>query len=312
MLKKIMLSTAAITMTACGAETTSAQASKSKIKTETTGTEAPKRDITTQDLGDGFYMLLGPGGNIGVSVGDDGVFVIDDKFSRFADQIINQIRAITDAPIRYVINTHYHGDHSGANAEMKDTGAVIIAHENVRKRMAMSFENKIFGRTVQATDAKLWPDLTYSENATFHFNGQTVHAIHTPSAHTDGDSILYFEEANILHMGDNFFFGTFPYIDVDGGGSLSGMIASHAKALELVDDDTKIIPGHGALAKKADLVKTQDMLKTIEKRVKEEIARGATLENMLKKDILADYAEYSSFIDKDNMVKISYRSLTQK
>lgn len=312
MLKKILLSVAAITLSGCGAETTSAQANKTDSTAETKTVQTPKQDITTQDLGGGFYMLLGPGGNIGVSVGDDGVFVIDDKFSRFADQIVGQIRAITDAPIRYVINTHYHGDHSGANAEMKDTGAVVVAHENVRKRMGISFENKAFDSTVKATDEKLWPDLTYSENATFHFNGQTVHAIHTPSAHTDGDSILYFEEANILHMGDNFFFGLFPYIDVDGGGSLSGMIASHNKALELVNDETKIIPGHGPLAVKADLIKTRDMLKTVEKRVNEEIARGATLENILEKDILADYAEYSSFIDKDLMVKISHRSLTQK
>ena len=309
MLKKLLLSGAAFSLMACGAETTSAQATKPDAKPAAKTAEAPKRDITTQELGDGFYMLLGPGGNIGISVGDDGVFVIDDKFSRFADQIVGQIRAITDAPIRYVINTHYHGDHSGANAEMKDTGAVVVAHENVRKRMGITFENKAFGRTIQATDAKLWPDLTYSENATFHFNGQTVHAIHTPNAHTDGDSILYFEEANILHMGDNFFFGLFPYIDVDGGGSLSGMIDSHSKALELINDDTKIIPGHGALATKADLIATQDMLKTIKKRVKEEIARGATLDEILKKDILADYAKFSSFIDKDTMVKIAHRSL---
>lgn len=311
MLKKIVLGAATIALAACGAETTSAQANKTEAKAEPQTTQAPKQDITTQELGDGFYMLLGPGGNIGVSVGYDGVFVIDDKFSRFADQIIGQIRAITDAPIRYVINTHYHGDHSGANAEMKNTGAVVVAHENVRKRMGMSFENKAFGRTVQATDAKLWPDLTYSENATFHFNGQTVHAIHTPNAHTDGDSILYFEEANILHMGDNFFFGIFPYIDVDGGGSLSGMIDSHSKALGLINDETKIIPGHGPLAVKADLIKAQDMLKVIQKRVKEEITRGATLKNILEKDILADYAEYASFIDKDTMVKIAHRSLTQ-
>ncbi len=312
MLKKILLSAAIIGLTACGAETTSAQATKVEAKPETNTAAAPKKDITTQDLGEGFYMLLGPGGNIGVSIGDDGVFVIDDKFSRFADQIVGQIRGITDAPIRYVVNTHYHGDHSGANAEMKDTGAIVVAHQNVHKRMGMTFENKAFGRTIKATDPKLWPDVTYSENATFHFNGQTVHAIHTPNAHTDGDSILYFEEANVLHMGDTFFFGLFPYIDVDGGGSLSGMIASHSKALELIDDETKVIPGHGPLAVKADLIKAQDMLKTIEKRVKEEIVRGATLEDILKKDILADYAEYSSFIDKDTMVKISHRSLTQK
>ena len=310
MLKKLFLGVVAISFTACGAETTSAQATKTEPKVDAKTTEAPKQDITMQELGDGFYMLLGPGGNIGVSVGEDGVFVIDDKFSRFADQIVEQIRAITDAPIRYVINTHYHGDHSGANAEMKESGAIIVAHENVRKRMGMSFENKAFGQTVQATDPKLWPDITYSENATFHFNGQTVHAIHTPNAHTDGDSILFFEEANVLHMGDNFFFGLFPYIDVDGGGSLSGMIASHGAALDLINDETKVIPGHGPLAVKADLIKTQDMLISIQKRVTDEIARGATLEDILKKDILADYAEYASFIDKDNMVKIAYRSIT--
>ena len=309
MLKNIALSAAVIILSGCSAETTSAQTNN---KNDPNATKASNPDITTQELGGGFYMLLGPGGNIGVSVGDDGVFIIDDKFSRFADQIIGQIRAITDAPIRYVINTHYHGDHSGANAEMKDTGAVIVAHENVRKRMGMSFENKAFGRTVKAVDKTLWPDVTYSENATFHFNGQTVHAIHTPNAHTDGDSILYFEEANILHMGDNFFLGLFPYIDVDGGGSLAGMIAAHERALEFVNDETKIIPGHGPLAVKADLIKTQDMLKIIQKRVEDEIARGATLENILKKDILADYAEYSSFIDKETMVKISYRSLMQR
>ena len=310
MLKTFFLSAAALSLIACGSEMTSEQDLKTQpSKNAPSEAPTPKKDITTKDLGEGFYMLLGPGGNIGVSVGDDGVFVIDDKFARFGDQIIGQIRAITDAPIRYVINTHYHGDHSGANAEMKETGAVIVAHDNVRKRMGMTFENKTFGRMTKPTDPTLWPDVTYSENATFHFNGQTVHAIHTPSAHTDGDSILYFEEANILHMGDNFFLGSFPYIDIDGGGSLSGMIASHSKALDLINDETKIIPGHGPLAVKADLIKTQDMLKTIEKRVKEEIARGATLENILKKDVLADYAEYSSFIDKDTMVKIAYRSI---
>ncbi len=314
--KRILLSVAAMSLASCAVDSPPAQSAKNEVisetKTaETQSAETARRDITTEELGGGFYMLLGPGGNIGVSVGDDGVFVIDDKFSRFADQIIGQIRAITDAPIRYVINTHYHGDHSGANAEMKDTGAVVVAHENVRKRMGMSFENLTFGRTVQATDSKLWPDVTYSENATFHFNGQTVRAVHTPNAHTDGDSILYFEEANILHMGDNFFFGMFPYIDVDGGGTLAGMIAAHDTALSLINAETKIIPGHGALAKKADLINARDMLKTIETRVKAEIEAGSSLEDILAKDILADFSKYSSFIDKDNMVKISHRSLTQ-
>jgi len=252
MLKKLLLGAAILSLTACGAETTAEpqaakpEATKSATsKTDANEAAAPKQDITTQDMGNGFYMLLGPGGNIGVSVGNDGVFVIDDKFARFGDQIIGQIRAITDAP-----------------------------NDNVRKRMGVSFENKAFGRTVEATDAKLWPDVTYSEDATFYFNGHTVRAIHTPNAHTDGDSILFFEEANVLHMGDNFFFGLFPYIDVDGGGSIAGMIAAHEKALSLINDETQVIPGHGKLATKADLRKTQDMLKTIEKRVKDEIARA--------------------------------------
>jgi len=312
MLKKILLGSVIITLAACSAETTAvAQKAESAQKSEAVKTEAPKQDITTQDLGGGFYMLLGPGGNIGVSVGDDGVFVVDDKFARFADQIIGQIRAITDAPIRYVHNTHYHGDHTGANKEMKATGAVIMGHDNVRNRMGMTFENKAFGRTIEATDPALWPVLTFSDSATLHFNGQTVQAVHTPNAHTDGDSIIYFKEANILHMGDNYFNGLFPYIDVDGGGSLAGMIASHDTALGMINSDTKIIPGHGPLAVKADLIKTRDMLKTIQNRVKGEIAKGASLDEILKKDLLADYSEYASFIDEENMIKIAHRSITQ-
>ena len=256
-------------------------------------------------------MLLGPGGNIGVSVGDDGVFVIDDKFARFADQIIAQIKGITDQPIRYVVNTHYHGDHSGANAQMKAEGAVIIAHDNVRKRMGMTFENKAFGRTVQAVDESLWPNLTFSDRATLYFNGQTVTAIHTPSAHTDGDSIIYFKEANLLHMGDNFFNGMFPYIDIDGGGSLQGMIASHDLALSLINDETTIIPGHGPVAVKADLIKIQGMLKDVQNRVEIQISAGATLEKILEQDLLKDLSHYSGFIDTENMVKFAHRSLTR-
>ena len=309
MSKKLLIAVSALALAACGAET-EAVAQKADTAEKPAATSQAKPDITTQDLGGGFYMLLGPGGNIGVSVGEDGVFVIDDKFARFADQIIGQIRAITDAPIRYVLNTHYHGDHTGANKEMKETGAVVMGHDNVRKRMGMTFENKVFGRTVEATDPALWPVLTFSETATLHFNGQTVRAIHTPNAHTDGDSIVYFEEANLLHMGDNYFNGLFPYIDIDGGGSLAGMIAAHQTALDMINDDTKIIPGHGPLAVKADLIKTQDMLKTIHSRVKEEIDKGASLDEILKKDLLADYSEYASFINEENMIKIAHRSIT--
>jgi len=278
MLKRIILSSAILALTACGADSSTAAEQSNQSKTElaktkapetktsetqTSETKAPKQDITTQKLSDGMYM------------------------------------------------PHYHGDHAGANAQMKEAGATIMAHENVRKRMGMTFENKAFGRTVKATDPSLWPTLTFSEKATLHFNGQTVTAIHTPKAHTDGDSIIYFKEANLLHMGDNFFNGMFPYIDIDGGGSLQGMIASHETALSLINDETTIIPGHGPLAVKADLKKTQDILKDIQKRVESEISKGATLDDILEKDLLKDLSSYSSFIDTVNMVKFAHRSLTQ-
>lgn len=316
LLKKALLISAILAMTACGADNSTAAAQNQDKTTENSAQTnqaktAVKLDITTKKLSDGMYMLLGPGGNIGVSVGVDGVFVIDDKFARFADQIIAQIKGITDQPIRYVVNTHYHGDHTGANAQMKAAGAVIIAHDNVRKRMGLTFENKAFGRTVQAVDVSLWPTLTFSDRATLYFNGQTVTAIHTPSAHTDGDSIIYFKEANLLHMGDNFFNGMFPYIDIDGGGSLQGMIASHDLALSLINDETTIIPGHGPVAVKADLIKAQEVLKLIQKRVEIQISRGATLNDILEQDLLKDLSRYSGFIDSENMVKFAHRSLTR-
>ena len=313
MLRKIVLSSIVLALTACNADSRAEAQSKSAANSDKAPaqTQTVKKDITTEALGDNMYMLLGPGGNIGVSVGDDGVFIIDDKFARFADQIISEIKGVTDQPIRYVVNTHYHGDHSGANAQMKEVGATIMAHDNVRKRMGLTFENTAFGRTVKATDPSLWPTLTFSQTATLHFNGQTVTIIHTPSAHTDGDSIIYFKKANVLHMGDNFFNGMFPYIDIDGGGSLQGMIDSHQIGLSMIDDETKIIPGHGPLAKKADLEKTQQLLKDIQNRVKTEISKGASLEEILKKDLLKDLSSYEAFINAENMTKFAHRSLTQ-
>lgn len=272
-------------------------------------TEDKAPDISTKKLADNFYLLLGPGGNVGVSTGEDGVYVIDDKFSRFADQIIFRIREVTGEPIRYVLNTHYHGDHTGGNVELKETGATIMAHDNVRKRMGMTFENKTWGRTVEAVDEGLWPTLTFSETTTLHFNGQAVKAIHTPNAHTDGDSIVHFSPGNIIHMGDNYFNGLFPYVDVDGGGTLQGMIAAQDKALSLSDDATQIIPGHGPMATKADLQNSRDILADILARVKAAKDKGLSMEDTVKAVPLDDYKELSSFIDQANMVRTTYRSL---
>ncbi len=305
--KTLLLISGAAVIAACSnANTPLAEAQDS------TQTDVVKKDIFSKKLADGLYLLTGPGGNIGVSIGEDGVFVIDDKFDRFGQQIIDEIAALTDQPIRYVINTHYHGDHTGANAKMKTVGATIVAHDNVRARMGMQIENLTFGRTVEPTDPDQWPTLTFSENMTFHFNGHTVEAIHAPTAHTDGDSIIHFKEANMVHMGDNFFLGMFPYVDVDGGGSLQGMIDAHDRVLAMIDDETQIIPGHGPMAGKADLQKTRDSLADIQARVKAEMDAGADLNTILNKKVLADYKDLAGFIDEDNMVRIAFRSLGGK
>ena len=315
-MKHIVLLTAAIGLAACSASETNEAAvditfvAANTIDIIERDLPAPADDLRTDSIGNNLYVIFGPGGNVGVSVGDDGVLLIDDKFKRNADGILAQVKGLTDAPLRYVLNTHYHGDHAGSNAQMAAAGATLMAHENVRTRMGMTFENKTFGRTTNAVDESLWPTETYDGMISMPFNGHTIKLIHTPSAHTDGDSIIHFAEANTIHMGDNYFNGLFPYIDVDAGGSVAGMIAAHNKALTLANDETSIIPGHGPMATKADLTAARDMLQAVHDRVKQRVDEGESLDTILESNILQDYAKYASFIDEKNMVRITYRSIT--
>lgn len=269
-------------------------------------------DFPTTLIRDDIYLLTGPGGNMAISVGEDGLFVIDDKYDRFGEDVLASIRKLSDKPIQFVINTHYHGDHTGGNAHMHAVGATVVAHDNVRKRMGTSFKNNLFGRDVPATDPSLWPNVSLKDNATIYQNGQSIDIVHTPHAHTDGDSIVYFQEANILHMGDNYFNGMFPFIDVDGGGSIDGMIAAHEAGLALANDDTVIIPGHGPLAGKADLMATQATLQTIRERVQAGLDKGQTEDDMVKDAILSDMGELSSFIDEEKMIRSAARSLSKE
>lgn len=266
-------------------------------------------NITSQDLGGGYYMLLGPGGNIGVSIGEDGVYMIDDKFARFGQEIIDVVATLTDQPITYVLNTHHHGDHTGANVEMKAVGATVMAHDNVRKRMGISYMNEEFGRQQDARDEALWPTLTYSENVTLWFNGDEVRAIHTPSAHTDGDTIVHFVGANIVHLGDNFFHNMLPFIDVDSGGSIQGMIAAQQMAYDVSDDATQVIPGHGPLTNKAELGESIVRLQAIHDRVKARKDAGESLEAIIAADPLSDMKELESFMKVENVIRATYRSL---
>ena len=273
------------------------------------GPDADTPSVTTTELGGGVYMLTGQGGNVGVAVGPDSVLVIDDQFERMSAAILSAISDTTDKPISAVINTHYHGDHTGGNAKLAAAGATILAHDNVHKRMSETQRSALFERDTPPADISKRPHMTYSAQTTFHTTGQKARIIHTPSGHTDGDSIVYFSDANVIHMGDNFFNGLFPYIDTAAGGSLKGMIAAHQTALDLANADTQIIPGHGPLASKADLLGAQILLKNIRAKVQARIDAGDNLEAAIAADPLAGLEAYESFITKDTMVKAAYMSL---
>lgn len=320
-MKKILLLTAALGIVSCSASDTKTDVvvdekpakevvKQAADKPASSKPQDPKNNLEALELGSGIHMLVGRGGNIGVSTGADGVFVIDDKFANMAEATIAKINSLSDGPIRFVANTHYHGDHTGGNEALRGTGASIVAHDNVRVRMSTPQENKFWGRTSDATAAASWPTITFSENMTFHFNGQTIDVVHVPTAHTDGDSIIYFREADVLHMGDNFFNGLFPYVDVDGGGSVAGMIGALDKGLFMAGSGTKIIPGHGPLSSPSDMKKTRDMLADVQARVKKRIDAGDSLAEMIEAKILSDYSDLASFINEENMIKITHRSLT--
>jgi glyoxylase-like metal-dependent hydrolase (beta-lactamase superfamily II) len=316
-MKHLFLAPALFLVACSGAETVAETAEPNTTSEQTASNQAPpksveapaKPNITSQDLGGGFYMLLGPGGNIGVSTGADGVYMIDDKFARFGQEIIDVVATLSDKPITYVLNTHHHGDHSGANAEMKAVGAIVVAHDNVRARMGKSYMNHAFGRQQDVRDASLWPTLTFSDEMTLWFNGDEVRAIHVPAGHTDGDTIVHFVEANIIHLGDNFFRGMLPFIDVDSGGAIQGMIKAQQIAYDLSDANTKIIPGHGALATKADLGESVKRLQAIHDRVKARMDAGESLEAIIAADPLADMTELEGFMKKPNVITATWRSL---
>ena len=239
--------------------------------------------ITTQQLTDGVYMLMGQGGNIGVSVGPDGVFVIDDQFAPLTEKILAAIAAITSESVRFVFNTHWHSDHTGGNENMGEAGALIVAHDNVRERMSTDQVLERIGRPVSTTVASpdgALPVVTFTDDVSFHINGDRLHAFHVEHAHTDGDAIVHFVEANVVHMGDTFFRDRFPFIDTASGGSIDGLIAAAGAALTVMDADTQIIPGHGPLSSREDLRTYRDALKTMRDAVADLMADGMSLEQI--------------------------------
>ncbi len=269
-----------------------------------------KVEIKVQKVSGSVYMLIGSGGNIGASVGEDGIVVVDDEFLPLADKIEAALKGISDKPVKFILNTHWHGDHTGGNPHFGEK-APIIAQENVRKRLSEGGQTR-FGKVEPAPKAAL-PVITFEDNVTVHLNGEDIRAIHFPHGHTDGDSVIFFPKANVVHMGDDFFNGgMFPFIDLDSGGSVQGMIAGDEKVLAAVPDDVKIIPGHGPLATKDDLRKFITMLKETSAAVQAAINKGQTLDQMKKEKVLAQWDAWGkAFINTDVFTEVLYDSLTK-
>jgi glyoxylase-like metal-dependent hydrolase (beta-lactamase superfamily II) len=268
-------------------------------------------EIKSEKVADGIYMLTGQGGNIGLSVGKSGTFVIDDQYAPLTDKILAAIKAITPDAVRFVVNTHWHGDHTGGNENMGKAGAFVVAHENVRKRMSAEHFNTIFQRTTPPSPEGALPVVTFAEGVTFWWNGEEIRVTHVPPAHTDGDAVVHFVKADVVHMGDLFFNGGYPFIDTSSGGKVDGVIAAADRALAASSDKTRIIPGHGPLATKSDLQAYRDVVKTIRDRVAKLKAEGKTREQVLAAKLTADFdAKWGTgFIGAERMAGLVFDSL---
>lgn len=268
--------------------------------------------IETVPVSDNVYMLIGSGGNIGVIVGEDGTFIIDDQFAPLTDKINAAIAEITDKPVGYVLNTHWHGDHTGGNENMGKSGALIVAHHNVRERMHADQLKKLAESNTPAAEDAL-PVVTFAQDVTFHLNGEEIHAFHVDKAHTDGDAIIHFRNANAFHMGDTFFAGRFPYIDLGSGGGVDGVIAAANHVLMLSNNDTKIIPGHGPLSTPDDLKTYRDMLMKLRSKIQLMVSEGKTIEEVQAANPTEGYEDWGTgFINNERIVQFIYNDLSSK
>ena len=273
-----------------------------------------KVEIKAQQLAPGVAVLFGSGGNIGVSYGEDGTILIDDQYAPLTAKIQAAVSGLGAAPVKFLVNTHWHGDHSGGNENLGKAGAVIMAHDNVRVRLAagaVSGAGTSGARTIPAAPRIALPVITYAEGLKLHLNGEEVRVIHMPAAHTDGDSIIHWTKSNVIHMGDLFMLQiSFPFVDVGSGGNVRGFVAAADKALAIANDQTKIIPGHGAIATKADLQNHRNMIATVIAKVEAGIKEGKTLDQ-IKASRPADGfgVKADGFITADGFVETVYAQL---
>lgn len=268
-----------------------------------------KVEIKTTHVAGKVYMLEGRGGNIGVSVGDDGVMMIDDQYRPLAGKIKAAIEKLGGGAPKYILNTHYHGDHTGGNPEFGEDGT-IIAHKNVRVRV--STPQTIFGRTVEPLPKEGWPVITFEEGLSIHFNGEEVRIHHLPAGHTDGDSVAYFTKSNVLHMGDHVFMGMFPFVDLEHGGDVEGMARNVKKMLGMIPADAKIIPGHGPLCSVDDVKTYHRMLVETTERVRKGMKAGKDLDALKAAGVPDEWKPWGNgFIQTDRWVETVYASLNR-
>ena len=282
------------------------------------GQDFSKVQIKVTKVSGNIYMLEGAGGNIAASIGEDGIVIVDDQFAPLADKIQASLKGlgITDKPVRFVINTHYHGDHTGGNTPFSNAGSTVIAQDNVRKRLISGGTagngpgGSIHMEDKPAEKAAL-PIITFEHDVTVHLNGEDIRALHFPAGHTDGDAIIFFPKNNVVHMGDDFVRYGFPFIDVTSGGSVQGMIAATEKASAQLPADVKVIPGHGALSNLEDVREFTKMLKETSAVVQKALTEHKTLEQMKQEKILNPWSKWSGdFVKTDAFIETLYNSLT--
>ncbi|WP_338504541.1 MBL fold metallo-hydrolase [Sphingomonas kaistensis] len=275
-----------------------------------------KVEIKVERLAPGVAVLFGAGGNIGLSFGEDGNVIIDDQFAPLVPKIEAAVKSVDSDPVRFVINTHWHGDHTGGNEAFGGAGAVIVAHDNVRRRMSVDTFSKQMDQTLKATPKAGLPVVTFAQGVTFHLNGDDIQVTHVDNAHTDGDSLVYWSRANVIHMGDTFFFkATYPFIDRESGGSIDGMIAAAKTGLGIVKPGGKVIPGHGPVATREDLQAYHAMLVDIRAKVAAGIRAGRTRAQVIASNPTAPYdgkVATDGFIKPDRFVETMYDELKAK
>jgi glyoxylase-like metal-dependent hydrolase (beta-lactamase superfamily II) len=262
--------------------------------------------IKTTKVAGSVYMLEGSGGNIGVLIGNDGIIIIDDQYAPLSEKINKALGVLSNKPLKFIINTHYHDDHADGNKALAGEGAIIVAHENTRKRLSVNQINTVIKMEQKAYPYEALPKITFSESVTFNMNSETVQVYYVKNAHTDGDAIIYFKESNVLHAGDVFVRYGLPFIDQENGGNIDGMIAGTDQILKMINEDTKIIPGHGQISNKKDLIDYKTMLQTVRNRVADGIKAGKTIDQIINSD---PAKEFKTVFDKAFFIQSVYNSI---